>query len=78
MEAIFTRLLQVLWVLHLIFSALVLGSEILNYLSGNHTELTENLIYVAFFSTLFIIAQYILLGNFNPKILFKRKRRYPI
>lgn len=86
MREIFTRLLKVLWVFYILYTvvwvanaiiilALIpfIDSDIIDFGSAE----TNILGIAAFFLVIpvLMLMQYILLGNFNPKILFKRKSR---
>ena len=67
MQAIFVRLLRVLWC-----------SNILLFLFNGLFVDGEDAIYFGLIFSISIIAiQYVLLGSFNPIRLFERKNHYP-
>lgn len=79
-----TRLLKVLWIFNIL---LIFGSSVLIFIAfvGNLIErdgfygFGEGLTHIIginlIATAILVFLQYVLLGNFNPKILFKRESR---
>ena len=84
MREIFTRLLKALWVFNIVgivgFLFLLIAVAISAILSGDgfagFGEVIVQFIGISLLTTaILVFLQYVLLGNFNPKILFKRENR---
>ena len=88
MREIFTRLLKALWILNIFYIVggtifyvgaviIVLGFMANKSLYGLEEEVAQFIGIFLLAVVILLFLQYVLLGNFNPKILFKRKSRYP-
>ena len=83
MKNVFIRLLQTTWILNVIFIVyifLATCSGIIEYLLGNYyyydfRDLVRDLVILVVVLTISFVLQYILLGIFNPKLLFKRDNK---
>lgn len=80
MKNVFIRLLRTIWILNVIFIvyiSLATCSGIIEYLLGNHfyydfRDLMRDLVILVVVLTISFVLQYILLGIFNPRRLFKK------
>lgn len=79
MEAIFVRLLKVLWVYWAMTAIFIVGAGFYGVILQGYGvgSLPSNFAYLAVTAIILIAVQYVLLGNFDPRRLVKRKIRYP-